>query len=292
MEENYQTAVRQFYCWPPPSSSTLQSAAAAQTMFTTSARRRCHHRHDASARVIGGPADTAGPAPATEGLDDTSAHAHATEGPGNAFIAGHAAPASVSAVGQPDAAERMEDTQPPVCGSRPFQGFKKRLVLVLASESSNEGFEDEQLPGPIPGLASEGPASSASASESPAALLLPPRICQAPSQPLRVRQPLYQSPRLLLSRHKSPRSLRCGSWLPPELCVCMGRPPGRQPELCACTGWPPSRLPELTWFTLHINVCSVYSCFEATAPCWRSDASELLRYLFAMKRSHTLSKDS
>ncbi|KAK5600291.1 hypothetical protein CRENBAI_002650 [Crenichthys baileyi] len=112
-------------------------------MFTTSRRR-----YDASAQVIEGLCEAAAPAHGTEGLGDTSAPAHGTEGLSNASIAVHATAASVSTVGQPDAKERMEDTQPPVHCSKAFQGFKKRLVLVLTSESSDKEFEDKP-PDPV-----------------------------------------------------------------------------------------------------------------------------------------------
>ncbi|KAK5607381.1 hypothetical protein CRENBAI_024782 [Crenichthys baileyi] len=103
----------------------------------------------APAHATEGLCDASAPAPATEAHGDASAPAPGTEGLGEASITAHAAPASVSAVDKPDASERMEDTQCPVRGSKAFPGFKKRLVLVLAYESSDEGFEDEPLPDPV-----------------------------------------------------------------------------------------------------------------------------------------------
>ncbi|KAK5616713.1 hypothetical protein CRENBAI_025915 [Crenichthys baileyi] len=96
---------------------------------------------------------------ATGGLCDASALAHVTEGPADA-----SAPS--------------------------LQGFSEKLVLVLASEPCNEGFEEEEPPDPVSGdfkgqfvlvlaseprdegspgsaSASEGPPGSASASEGP-----------------------------------------------------------------------------------------------------------------------------
>ncbi|KAK5616469.1 hypothetical protein CRENBAI_010646 [Crenichthys baileyi] len=61
------------------------------------------------------------PTHATEGLGDASAPAHATEGLGDASAPAHA-----------------------------FQGLKEQLVLVLASEPCDEGFEEEAPPDPVP----------------------------------------------------------------------------------------------------------------------------------------------
>ncbi|MED6285600.1 hypothetical protein CHARACLAT_030833, partial [Characodon lateralis] len=53
------------------------------------------------------------------------------------------------------------------------------------------------------------------------------RCCRRPLRSLCLCRPssLHRRP---------PRTLCCGSWRPPELCACSGRPPGRPPELCFC----------------------------------------------------------
>ncbi|KAK5619563.1 hypothetical protein CRENBAI_013049 [Crenichthys baileyi] len=276
MEDDYKTAVRQFYCRPPPSSLGLQSGAPAQptpglqssaaaeqptpglqnaaavqpksclqsaaivqpkSASTSSTRCRGRRKRDASAQVIGGPGDTSAPAQGTEGLGDASAPAHATEGPGDtsaqvirgpgdtsapaqgteglgdASAPAHAtegpgdtsaqvirgpgdasAPAqateglgdtSASAhatEGRGDASAPGQATEGPCDPSAPvhateglgdasapahstegvgdpfasapglkaFQGFSKRLVLVLVPEPCDEGFEDEPPPEPVP----------------------------------------------------------------------------------------------------------------------------------------------
>ncbi|KAK5600588.1 hypothetical protein CRENBAI_010394 [Crenichthys baileyi] len=91
-----------------------------ESALTSSTRRRGRHKRDA-------------PAHATEGLGDASAPAHATEGLGDA-----SAPAHVS--------EGPADTSAPS-----LQGFSGKLVLVLASEQCDEGFEEEALPDPVSG---------------------------------------------------------------------------------------------------------------------------------------------
>ncbi|MEQ2284493.1 hypothetical protein AMECASPLE_022157 [Ameca splendens] len=81
-------------------------------------------QRDALAQVTEGPGDASAPAQVTEGLGDPSAPAHAAEGLG--------------------------DPLAPAPGLSAFQGFKERLVLILASETGDEGFEDELPPDPVP----------------------------------------------------------------------------------------------------------------------------------------------
>ncbi|KAK5617748.1 hypothetical protein CRENBAI_000698 [Crenichthys baileyi] len=167
MEENYRTAVRQFYCRPPSFTSGRQSGAAEQptpglqsaaavkpTSGLQSAavvRPKSGLQSTAAVQPMSGPAqategldDASTPAQATEGLDDASAPAQATEGLDDA-------PAPVSALGrlnalasqgQPDASGRVEDVKTPTLGPKAFQGFKERLVLVLR-------FKEELLPDPV-----------------------------------------------------------------------------------------------------------------------------------------------
>ncbi|KAK5602010.1 hypothetical protein CRENBAI_017761 [Crenichthys baileyi] len=77
---------------------------------TSSTRRRGHRKRGASDQFI-------------EGLCDASAPAHATEGPANASA--------------------------PAPSLQAFQGFSEKLVLVLASEPCDEGFEEEALLDPV-----------------------------------------------------------------------------------------------------------------------------------------------
>ncbi|KAK5601970.1 hypothetical protein CRENBAI_018406, partial [Crenichthys baileyi] len=119
--------------------SGLQNAAIVQpkSASTSSIRHRGRRKRDTSAQVIGGPGDASAPAQATEGLGDASAPALATEG-----LADASAPAQVS--------EGLGDASASAPGLKAFQGFSKRLVLVLVPEPCYEGFKDEKLPEPVP----------------------------------------------------------------------------------------------------------------------------------------------
>ncbi|KAK5605598.1 hypothetical protein CRENBAI_009480 [Crenichthys baileyi] len=171
MEEDYETAVRQFYCRPPsptpshksaaaePSKPGLQNGAAAQSIApplpsksasTSSTCHRGRRKRDASAQVIGGPGDASaqvigGPGDASAqviwGLGDASASAHATEGLSDASAPAHAT-------------EGLGDAS---------ASAQEQLVFVLASEPRDEGFEE----GAPPDSVSEGSPGSASASEGP-----------------------------------------------------------------------------------------------------------------------------
>ncbi|KAK5623400.1 hypothetical protein CRENBAI_014846 [Crenichthys baileyi] len=87
---------------------------------TSSTRRRGRRKRDGSVHATEGLGDASAPAHATEGLVDASAPAHVTEGPADA-----SAPS--------------------------LQGFSGKLVLVLASETCDEGFEEEEPPDPVSG---------------------------------------------------------------------------------------------------------------------------------------------
>ncbi|KAK5613342.1 hypothetical protein CRENBAI_023516 [Crenichthys baileyi] len=135
---------------------------------TPSTRRRGRRKRDAPAQVIGGPGDASAPAHATEGLGDASAPAHATEGLGDASAPAHATEglgnASAHATeGLCDASASAHATEglcdasaPPAhvsegpadaSASAPsLQGFSRKLVLVLASEPCDEGFEEKEPP--------------------------------------------------------------------------------------------------------------------------------------------------
>ncbi|KAK5619920.1 hypothetical protein CRENBAI_005175 [Crenichthys baileyi] len=98
---------------------------------TSSTRRRGRRKRDASVHATGGLCDASAPVHATEGLCDASAPVHATEGLCDASAPVHA-------------------TEGPTDASAPsFQGFSGKLVLVLASEPCDEGFEEEEPPDPV-----------------------------------------------------------------------------------------------------------------------------------------------
>ncbi|KAK5622994.1 hypothetical protein CRENBAI_021585 [Crenichthys baileyi] len=98
-------------------------------------------KRDASAQVIGCPADA--PAQATEGPGDASAPAHATEGLGDVSDPAHATAGLSDASAPAHATEGLGDPSAPVPGLKAFQGFSERLVLVLVPKPCDEGFEDE-----------------------------------------------------------------------------------------------------------------------------------------------------
>ncbi|KAK5610401.1 hypothetical protein CRENBAI_005235 [Crenichthys baileyi] len=147
MEGDYETAIRQFYC-RPPSTPGLQGAAGAAEQSTPGLQPAVELPEgpegglpplcDASAHATEGLCDAS--AHATEGLCDASAHAteglcdasaHATEG-----LCDASAPANVS--------------EGPANASAPsLQGFSGKLVLVLAYEPCDEGFEEEAPPDPV-----------------------------------------------------------------------------------------------------------------------------------------------
>ncbi|KAK5605436.1 hypothetical protein CRENBAI_013476, partial [Crenichthys baileyi] len=102
----------------------------------------------APAPVSEGPADASAPAPVSEGPADASAPAPVSEGPADA-----SAPAPVSE-GPADASAPAPVSEGPADALAPslqaFQGFSEKLVLVLASEPRDEGFEEEVLPDLVP----------------------------------------------------------------------------------------------------------------------------------------------
>ncbi|KAK5611679.1 hypothetical protein CRENBAI_012804 [Crenichthys baileyi] len=142
---------------------------------TSSTRRRGRRKRDASAQVIGGPGDFSAPAHVTEGPADASGPAPSLEA---------------------------------------FQGFSEKLVLILASEPCDEGFEEEAPPDPVPEgfkkqfvlvLASEprdeGLPGAASASEgSPGAA--------SASEGSPGSQPVYEAPGSL-----APARTLCPAWV-------------------------------------------------------------------------------
>ncbi|KAK5608039.1 hypothetical protein CRENBAI_005705 [Crenichthys baileyi] len=110
-----------------------------------------------------GPGDASAPAQATEGLSDASAPAHATEGlgdasapaqaievPGDTSAPAHATEGLGDASAPALATEGLGDLLAPAPGLKAFQGFKERLVLILTSETGDEGFEDEPPSDPVP----------------------------------------------------------------------------------------------------------------------------------------------
>ncbi|KAK5623178.1 hypothetical protein CRENBAI_018197 [Crenichthys baileyi] len=259
MEEDYRTAVRQFYCRPPPSFPGLQSAAAEQptprlqsaaaekptprlqgaaaaaqplpglqsaaaagqlmpclqnkaaalptsclqmpaivqpkSPSTSSTQRRGRRIRDASTQVIGGPGDASaqviggpgdasaqvigGPGDASAqvigGPADASAPAQATEG-SRRRLSSHATEGLGDTSAPAHTTEGLGDASASAPGLKVFQGFTERLVLVLISETQDEGFEEEPPPDPVSEgfkerlvlvLASEGPPDAASASQGP-----------------------------------------------------------------------------------------------------------------------------
>ncbi|KAK5621007.1 hypothetical protein CRENBAI_015407 [Crenichthys baileyi] len=139
MEEDNQTAIRQFYCCPPPSSPSLQSgAAAAQPMpcFQSAATEQPTSGVQSAAAVqptSGLQSAAAAPAHATEGLGEASAPAHATEDLGDASAphSTHATEGLGNTSAPVHTTEGLGDAPASAPGLKAFQGFSKRLVLVL-----------------------------------------------------------------------------------------------------------------------------------------------------------------
>ncbi|KAK5622940.1 hypothetical protein CRENBAI_022107 [Crenichthys baileyi] len=199
---------------------------------TSSIRRRGRRKRDASAHATGG-------------LCDASALAHVTEGPTDASapsLQGFSGKLVLVLASAP-LDEGFEEEAPP----DPVSGdFKEQFVLVLASESRDEG-----LPGAA--SASEGSPGAASASEgSPGATSAsegsPGAVSASEGSP-GTASASEGSPGAASASEGLPGSASEGSpgipGRPPELCACSGRPPGRPPDLCACSGRPPGRPPEL-----------------------------------------------
>ncbi|KAK5609500.1 hypothetical protein CRENBAI_007214 [Crenichthys baileyi] len=110
MEEDYGTAIKQFYCRPAPSSPSPQSAAAARPTSGPQSAAIVQPKGpgDASAQVIGGPGDAS--AQVIGGLADASAPAHDTEGLADASAPDHAT-------------EGLDDASAPALGLKAFQGI-------------------------------------------------------------------------------------------------------------------------------------------------------------------------
>ncbi|KAK5605170.1 hypothetical protein CRENBAI_023315 [Crenichthys baileyi] len=135
IQEDYETAVRQFYCCPPPSSSSLQSSAAAQPTpgLKTSAAAK-----QATPDLQGGAA--AQPTPDLQREQPTPRLQSATI----------VQPKSASTSSTRRRGCRKRDTSAQVVGGpgdasasapglKAFQGFSERLVFVLVPEPCDEG---------------------------------------------------------------------------------------------------------------------------------------------------------
>ncbi|KAK5599436.1 hypothetical protein CRENBAI_021342 [Crenichthys baileyi] len=142
-----------------PDSPQPDSGSDPKSASTFSTRCRGRRKRDASVHATGGLCDASAPAHATEGLGDASAPAHATEGLCDASAPAHAteglcnasAPAHATE-GPCDASALAHVTEGPADASAPsLQGFIEKLVLVLASEPCDEGFEEEEPLDPVSG---------------------------------------------------------------------------------------------------------------------------------------------
>ncbi|KAK5610388.1 hypothetical protein CRENBAI_005402 [Crenichthys baileyi] len=143
---------------------------------TSSTRRRGRRKRDASVHATEDLCNASAPAHASEDLGDASAPAHAIEGFGDASAPAHATE------GLGDTSAPAHATEGPADASAPsLQGFSGKLVLVLASEPCDEGFEEEEPPDPVRKV----PLRPLRVRQ---ALLLPLRVRQALLLPLRVRQ--------------------------------------------------------------------------------------------------------
>ncbi|KAK5607607.1 hypothetical protein CRENBAI_013979 [Crenichthys baileyi] len=168
MEEDYQTAIKQFYCRPPPSSPGLQSSATAEqptpglqgaateqptpglqgaaieqptscllsAAYSTSLGRR---KRGPSAQVIGGPGDAS--AQFIEGLGDASASAHATEGLSDAPASAHTTEGLGDASASAHATEGLGDTSAVAPSLQAFQGF--RFEEEAPPDPVSEGYKEQ-----------------------------------------------------------------------------------------------------------------------------------------------------
>ncbi|KAK5618430.1 hypothetical protein CRENBAI_018464 [Crenichthys baileyi] len=243
---------------------------------TSSTRRRGRRKRDASVHATGGLCDASAPAHATEGLCDASAPAHATEGLCDASAPAHAteglcdasAPAHTTeglgdasapahaTEGLCDASALAHITEGPADASAPsLQGFSGKLVLVLASEPCDEGFEEEEPPDPVSGdfkgqfllvLASE-PLDEGFEEEAPpdpvSGDFKEQFVLVLASEPRDEGLPGSAS-----ASEGSPGSASASEGSPGSASASEGSPGirGRPPELCACSGRPPGRPPELS----------------------------------------------
>ncbi|KAK5613442.1 hypothetical protein CRENBAI_021631 [Crenichthys baileyi] len=207
---------------------------------TSSTRRRERRKRDASApaHATEGLCDASAPAHATEGLCDASAPAHATEGLCDASapsLQGFGGKLVLILASEPcDEGYEEEEPPDPVSGD-----FKGQFALVLASEPLDEGFEEEAPPDPVSGdfkeqfvlvLASE-PRGEGSPGSASASEGSPGSASASEGSPGSA-SASEGSPGSASASEGSP-GIR---GRPPELCACSGRPPGRPPELCACSG--------------------------------------------------------
>ncbi|KAK5606114.1 hypothetical protein CRENBAI_000300 [Crenichthys baileyi] len=187
--------------------------------------------------------DASAPAHATEGLGDASAPAHATEGFCDASapsLQGFSGKLVLVLASEPcDEGYEEEEPPDPVSGD-----FKGQFVLVLASEPLDEEFKEEAPPDPVSGdfkeqfvlvLASEPRGEGLPGSASASEGL--PGSASA-SEGL---------PGSASASEGLPGSASASEGLPGSASASEGLPgiPGRPPELCACSGRPPGRPPEL-----------------------------------------------
>ncbi|KAK5603517.1 hypothetical protein CRENBAI_005931 [Crenichthys baileyi] len=247
---------------PQPDTLQPRTTPDPRSASTSSVRRRGRRKRDASAHATEGLCNASAPAHVIEGPADASAPAHVIEGPADA-----SAPAHVIE-GPADASAPAHVIEGPVDASAPslqaFQGFSEKLILVLASEPCDEGFEEEAPPDPVSEgfeeqlvhvLASE-PCDEEFEKEAPSdpapegfkeqfvlVLVSEPRDEGSPgaasasegspgfasiSEGSPGSQPVYEAP------GSQPVYEALAHCHPPELCACWGRPPSRPPELCFC----------------------------------------------------------
>ncbi|KAK5621507.1 hypothetical protein CRENBAI_002835 [Crenichthys baileyi] len=103
----------------------------------------------APAPTTEGLADASAPAQVSEGLGDPLAPAHAPEGLGDPLAPAHATERLGNPLAPANATEGLGDPLAPAPGLKAFQGSEEKLVLILASELRDEGFEEEALPDPV-----------------------------------------------------------------------------------------------------------------------------------------------
>ncbi|KAK5603426.1 hypothetical protein CRENBAI_007950 [Crenichthys baileyi] len=189
MEEDYRTAVRQFYCRPPPSSPCFQSCAAAEQPtpglqspaaaeqpmpslqslspgLQGATTEQSTTGLDSSAVAIpslpqppphaaedvkrGMPRLKSSGVPATPQLKSSGVPATVIGDPSDASALAQATEGLADASAPAQATEGLGDPLAPAPGLKAFQGFSERLVLVLVPEPCDEGFEDELPSEPVP----------------------------------------------------------------------------------------------------------------------------------------------
>ncbi|KAK5610092.1 hypothetical protein CRENBAI_011967, partial [Crenichthys baileyi] len=166
---------------------------------TSSTRRRGRRKRGASAQFIVGLGDASAPAHVSEGPADASAPAHVSEGPADASAPAHVSEGPANALASAPSLQGFSGKLVLVLASEPcdkgfeeeeppdhvFEGFKEQFVLVFASEPLDEGFQEEAPLDPVSGEFKEQ-LFLVLVTEAPQALLEPLRVCLAPLQPVRV----------------------------------------------------------------------------------------------------------